>query len=328
MSVVALPRSLRTASDRLAVPAVDSPAPDHSAPHVVRPAALPRALLADSLVDIKVPARGAVPADAYTLERRLAHLVADASKDFGMLADGDKVMVCMSGGKDSYGLLHFLEYTRRKAPIDFTIVAVHLDQGHPGFPLDRLEGHLKSTGIPYEIIHQHTYQIVLDKLEPGKTTCSLCSRLRRGILYDTAKRLGCTKVALGHHRDDIITTLLLNLFFCGQLKAMPAVLRADDGVNTVIRPLAYVPEAWLVKWAELQEYPLIPCNLCSRQPDLKRAQMGQLLKEMDERYPGALPSALHALQHAQPRFLLDRALHDFLAPHRAGPGDRDEDAFA
>jgi tRNA 2-thiocytidine biosynthesis protein TtcA len=233
-------------------------------------------------------------------------------------------MVCVSGGKDSYGLLHFMELARRKSPIDFSIVAVHLDQGHPGFPLDRLEGYLAKTGIPYEIVHQHTYQIVLDKLGPGKTTCSLCSRLRRGILYDTAKRLGCTKVALGHHRDDIVATLLLNLFFCGQLKAMPVRLQADDGYNTLIRPLGYVPEAMLVKWAEIEQYPVIPCNLCSRQPDLKRAQMNQLIGELDARYPGAMPSALHALQHVHPRHLLDRKLFDF---GQAGPGDRDEAAF-
>ncbi len=274
---------------------------------------------------IKIPARPLVPQDPHTLERRISHLFTKASKDFGLVQAGDKVMVCMSGGKDSYGLLHFMQRAQKHSPLKFEIVAVHLDQGHPGFPLDTLEGFLKNCGSPYEIVHYHTYDIVLEKLQPGKTTCSLCSRLRRGVLYDTAKRLGCNKVALGHHRDDMVATLLLNLFFCGQLKAMPAKLRADDGYNTVIRPLAYVPEAMLVKWAEIQKYPLIPCNLCSRQPDLKRAQMNGLLAELDQRYPGALPSALGAMQSIKPRFLLDRNLYDFDA--QAGDADREEDAF-
>jgi tRNA 2-thiocytidine biosynthesis protein TtcA len=275
---------------------------------------------------VRAPERGAVPDDPNNLERRISHLFTKASKDFGMLAPGDKVMVCMSGGKDSYGLLHFFQRAQKHAPIDFEIVAVHLDQGHPGFPTDQLEAYLAASGSPYHIIRQHTYQIVLDKLEPGKTTCSLCSRLRRGILYDTAQKLGCTKIALGHHRDDILATLMLNLFFCGQLKAMPAILRADDGKNTVIRPLAYVPESFLQAWSDHKQYPVIPCNLCSRQPDLKRAQMQQLLREMDQRYPGSLPSALKAVTDVKPRFLLDRALFEFAASQATGD-DRDEDAF-
>lgn len=275
---------------------------------------------------IAVPRRQRIPDDPAILERRISHLFTKASKDFGLLEPGDKVMVCMSGGKDSYGLLHFMQRAQRHSPIKFELVAVHLDQGHPGFPLDTLEGYLRTCGSPYEIVHYHTYDIVLQKLEPGKTTCSLCSRLRRGILYDTAKRLGCNKVALGHHRDDMVATLMLNLFFCGQLKAMPAKLRADDGYNTVIRPLAYVPEPMLVKWAEIKKYPLIPCNLCSRQPDLKRAQMNALLADIDRRYPGALPSALQAMQNVKPRFLLDRGLYDFAAGGTTAD-DRDEDAF-
>lgn len=276
-------------------------------------------------VTIKAPLRQQIPTDPYILERRISHLFAKASKDFGLIEAGDKVMVCMSGGKDSYGLLHFMQRAQKHSPLKFEIVAVHLDQGHPGFPLETLENYLKNSGSPYEIVHYHTYDIVLEKLEPGKTTCSLCSRLRRGVLYDTAKRLGCNKVALGHHRDDMVATLLLNLFFCGQLKAMPAKLRADDGYNTVIRPLAYVPEPMLVKWAQMQQYPLIPCNLCSKQPDLKRGQMQGLLHDLDRRYPGALPSALGAMQSVKPRFLLDRSLYDFDAA--AQDGDRDEDAF-
>ncbi|MSQ81556.1 MAG: tRNA 2-thiocytidine(32) synthetase TtcA [Myxococcales bacterium] len=274
---------------------------------------------------IAVPKRQQIPQDPANLERRISHLFTRASKDFQLLQAGDKVMVCMSGGKDSYGLLHFMQRAQKHSPIKFDVIAVHLDQGHPGFPLHTLEDYLRNSGSPYEIVHSHTYAIVMEKLEPGKTTCSLCSRLRRGILYDTAKRLGCNKIALGHHRDDMAATLLLNLFFCGQLKAMPAKLRADDGINTVIRPLAYVPEAMLVKWAQLQKYPLIPCNLCSRQPDLKRAQMNTLLADIDRRYPSALPSALHAVQNVKPRFLLDRNLYDFEAT--AGAADRDDDAF-
>ena len=280
----------------------------------------------DSDIHIRVPERPGIPDDPQLMERRLRHLFTKASKDFGMLNAGDKVMVCMSGGKDSYALLHLMQQAQKHSPHKFEIIAVHLDQGHPGFPTHILEDHLKASGAPYEIVHQHTYQIVLDKLEPGKTTCSLCSRLRRGILYDTAQRLGCNKIALGHHRDDMIATLMLNLFFCGQLKAMPALLHADDGKNTVIRPMAYIPESFLIKWSEFQQYPVIPCNLCSRQPDLKRSQMQNLLKDLDRVYPGALPSAMNALTTVKPRFLLDRKLYDFTSAH-AEPGDRDEDAF-
>lgn len=276
---------------------------------------------------IRVPRRQTIPDDPQLLERKMSHLFAKACKDYDMIQPGERVMVCMSGGKDSYGLLHFMQRTQKHSPIKFDIIAVHLDQGQPGFPSDVLEAYLKTCGSPYEVVKYNTYDIVMEKLEPGKTTCSLCSRLRRGVLYDTAKRLGCTKIALGHHRDDILSTLLLNLFFCGQLKAMPPLLRADDGYNTVIRPMALIPEAMLIKWAQIKQYPLLPCNLCSKQPDLKRAQMNDLLRELDQRYPGALPSALNAVQDVKPRFLLDKKLHDFAAAAPAG-GDRDEDAFA
>lgn len=275
---------------------------------------------------IRVPARAQIPDDPQLLERKMSHLFAKACKDYNMIQPGDRVMVCMSGGKDSYGLLHFMQRTQKHSPVKFEIIAVHLDQGHPGFPTDKLENYLKNAGSPYEIVHYNTYDIVMEKLEPGKTTCSLCSRLRRGVLYDAAKRLGCQKIALGHHRDDILSTLLLNLFFCGQLKAMPPVLHADDGYNTVIRPMALIPEAMLIKWSEIQQYPVIPCNLCSKQPDLKRGQMNDLLREIDKRYPGALPSALNAVQDVKPRFLMDPKLHDFSSAPLAGD-DRDEDAF-
>ncbi|MCO4761147.1 MAG: tRNA 2-thiocytidine(32) synthetase TtcA [Myxococcales bacterium] len=257
------------------------------------------------------PLRMKIPDDPAKLEKRIAYLVTKATHDYDMLEEGDKVMVCMSGGKDSYALLHFLQRAQRRAPFNFEIVAVHLDQGHPGFPLDTLENYLKNCGSPYEIIHEHTYDVVLSKLEPGKTTCSLCSRLRRGILYSAAKRLGCTKVALGHHRDDILATFMLNFFFCGQLKAMPAKLMSDDGANVLIRPLSYVPEKMIIAYAGHQPWPLIPCSLCSRQEDLKRAQMEQLLGQIDDVYPGALPSALNAMKNLHPRFLLDRKQFDF-----------------
>ncbi len=259
------------------------------------------------------PSRMEIPDNPKKLEQRIAYHVTKASHAYDMLAEGDKVMVCMSGGKDSYAMLHFLQHVQRHAPFRFELVAVHLDQGHPGFPLETLENYLKNSGTPYEIIHEHTYQVVIDKIRPGKTTCSLCSRLRRGILYSHAQRLGCTKIALGHHREDILATLLLNLFFCGQLKAMPPKLISDDGKNVVIRPLAYVPEEMIRRFAAMQGWPLIPCNLCSLQPDLKRAQMEALLETMDGIYPGALPSALNALQSMHPRFLLDREHYDFNA---------------
>ncbi len=309
-------------------------------PTAANTVALPRSLrqdqtgLGDLGIDqigpasIRVPARGQIPDDPKELERRISHLFVKAIKDFGMIQAGERVMVCMSGGKDSYALLHFMQRTQKHSPVKFEILAVHLDQGQPGFPSDKLEAYMAAAGSPYEIVRYNTYDIVMDKLEPGKTTCSLCSRLRRGILYDAAKRLGCSKIALGHHRDDALSTLLLNLFFCGQLKSMPPLLRADDGVNTVIRPMAYVPEAMLIKWSEMQQYPVLPCNLCSKQPDLKRAQMNDLLRELDKRYPGAMPSALNAIQNVSPRFMYDRELYDFTSTPQPDGDERDDDAFA
>ncbi len=270
--------------------------------------------------------RRPIPGDPRKLEKRIAYSVTKAVHHYNMLEDGDRVMVCMSGGKDSYALLHFMQRAQKHAPINFEIVAVHLDQGHPGFPLATLENYLKTCGSPYEIIHEHTHDIVLEKLGPGQTTCSLCSRLRRGILYGRAKELGCTKVALGHHRDDILATFMLNVFFCGQLKAMPPLLRADDGHNVLIRPLAYVPEDWIKAFAAHKKYPLIPCSLCSRQPDLKRSQMQALLDQIQDVYPGSMESALHALKSVSPRFLMDNELYNFETG--SGPVDHDADAFS
>ncbi len=268
----------------------------------------PRSVADDSRLEI--------PDDPKKLERRIAHLVVKAVHAYDLIAPGDRIMVCMSGGKDSYAMLHFLQHLQRHAPFRFELIAVHLDQGHPGFPTEVLEGYLAKCGTPYEIIREHTYELVLDKLKPGKTTCSLCSRLRRGILYSHARRLGCTKVALGHHREDILATFLLNFFYAGQLKAMPPKLFSDDGHNTVIRPLAWVPVEMIKRFAQMQAWPILPCTLCSRQPDLKRTLMEQLLQTMAGLYPGALQSGLNALQHAHPRFLLDSALFDF--SQRAG----------
>ena len=277
-----------------------------------------------------VPARAVIPTSPRTLERRIAYMVTKGIADYGMIKDGDKVMVCMSGGKDSYALLHFLQRAQRKAPIDFEILAVHLDQGQPGFPTEILEAWMKECGSPYHIVREHTYDIVMDKLEPGKTSCSLCSRLRRGILYDAATKLGCTKIALGHHRDDVLATFLLNVFFCGQLKAMPPLLRADDGVNTVIRPLCYVAEDMIKAFVRMQEYPILPCRLCDKQPDLKRAQMEKLLHEIDGLYPGAMPSALHAMKNVHPRFLMDNKAWNFDNTATGGDvqADREADAFS
>lgn len=289
---------------------------------------LMRALMPDGDVP-KAPARAQIPDSLKTLEKRIAYMVTRAVHDYGLIKDGDKVMVCMSGGKDSYALLHFMQRAQKRAPIDFEILAVHLDQGQPGFPTEILEGWLAQCGSPYHIVREHTYDLVMEKLEPGKTTCSLCSRLRRGILYDAAKKLGCTKIALGHHRDDVLATFLLNVFFCGQLKAMPPLLRADDGVNTVVRPLCYVPEDMIKAFATMQGYPVLPCTLCSKQPDQKRAQMENLLRAIDGIYPGALPSALHAMKNVHPRFLMDNSAWSFEDAPADGDGqaDRDADAF-
>jgi len=262
--------------------------------------------------------------DTPALEKRIGKAITKAIADYDLVVQGDRVMVCMSGGKDSYALLHFMQRGQRFSPNRFEIVAVHLAQGHPGFPLHTLRDYLARSGVEWHIVERDTYSVVQDKLQPGQTTCSLCSRLRRGILYDTAVRLGCTKIALGHHRDDAIATLLLNLFFVGKLKAMPPVLQSDDGRNTVIRPMIYVPESHLVEISKRLAFPIIPCGLCSQQPDMKRARMGELMRAMEELYPGALGSALAAIGDVQGRFLLDKRL--WTTPRTES--DRHADAFA
>ena len=247
----------------------------------------------------------------HKLEKRLCRLVGQAIGDYAMIEAGDKVMVCLSGGKDSYALLDILLKLQRRAPVDFQIVAVNLDQKQPGFPAHVLPDYLKALGVPFHIEEQDTYSIVKDKIPEGKTMCSLCSRLRRGILYRVADELGATRIALGHHRDDMLQTLFLNMFFGGKLKGMPPKLVSDDGRHMVIRPLAYVNEKDLVRWAEVRAFPIIPCTLCGSQENLQRKQVGALLKEWDRRFPGRLDNMLHALQNVVPSHLADPALYDF-----------------
>ena len=245
------------------------------------------------------------------LQKRLRRHVGEAIADFNMIEEGDKIMVCLSGGKDSYSLLDILLNLRASAPIHFDIIAVNLDQKQPGFPSDVLPAYLESIGVPYKIVEEDTYSIVKEKIPEGKTTCSLCSRLRRGILYRTASELGATKIALGHHRDDILETLLLNMFFGGKLKSMPPKLVSDDGKHVVIRPLAYCKEKDLIRYADWKAFPIIPCNLCGSQENLQRKAIKQMLQEWDKRFPGRIETMFTALQDVVPSHLLDNKLFDF-----------------
>ncbi len=247
----------------------------------------------------------------HKLEKRLCRLVGQAIGDYRMIEAGDKVMVCLSGGKDSYTLLDILLKLRARAPVDFELVAVNLDQKQPGFPAHVLPEYLKALGVPFHIEEQDTYSIVKDKIPEGKTMCSLCSRLRRGILYRVADELGATRIALGHHRDDMLQTLLLNMFFGGKLKGMPPKLVSDDGRHMVIRPLAYVAEKDITRWSALQQFPIIPCTLCGSQDNLQRKQVGEMLRDWDKRFPGRLDNMFHALQNVVPSHLADGTLHDF-----------------
>ena len=245
------------------------------------------------------------------LEKRLCREVGRAIIDFNMIEEGDKVMVCVSGGKDSYAMLDILLKLQQRAPINFSLIAVNLDQKQPGFPEDILPAYLTRLGVPFHIENQDTYSIVKRVIPEGKTLCSLCSRLRRGILYRVAGELGATKIALGHHRDDMLQTFFLNMFFAAKLKGMPPKLVSDDGKNIVIRPMAYVPEKDLIRWAEVQAFPIIPCTLCGSQENLQRKQIGNMLREWDNKFPGRLESMFSALQHIVPSHLMDTQQHDF-----------------
>ena len=258
---------------------------------------------------------GALKGQTYTtmardIEVKLARKVAAAIDDYKLIEAGDRVMVCMSGGKDSWAMLHLLMRAQAVAPIDFSLFALHLDQGHPGFPTHLLTDYLEKLEVEYHVYRQDTWSIVKEKLQPGQTTCSLCSRLRRGILYNQALAHGATKIALGHHRDDIVETLLLNIFYSGQLKAMPPRLLSDDRRNTVIRPLAYCPEEWIVEYAALKGVPIIPCTLCSTQDGLQRDAMKRLLNELAEKNPNVRGNAFTAMRKVIPTHLLDKSLHD------------------
>lgn len=245
------------------------------------------------------------------LQKRLRRNVGNAIADFNMIEDGDKVMVCLSGGKDSYTLLDILLNLRLNAPIHFDIVAVNLDQKQPSFPEHVLPEYLESIGVEYKIVEENTYGIVKEKIPEGKTTCSLCSRLRRGILYRTATELGATKIALGHHRDDMLETLFLNMFYGGKLKSMPPKLISDDGKQIVIRPLAYCKEKDIEKYAVAKQFPIIPCNLCGSQPNLQRQVVKEMLQTWDRQYPGRIETMFSALQNVAPSHLCDPNLFDF-----------------
>lgn len=264
--------------------------------------------------------------DFHVIERRLTRALARAVTDFGMLEDGDRVMVCVSGGKDSYTMLHLLRELSRRAPIRFELVVVNVDQGHPGYPADRLRKYMRDEAYDFHMIEEDTYSIVTEKIPEGKTYCSLCSRLRRGILYGAAKRLGCTKIALGHHRDDILQTLLLNLFFAGQLGAMPPKLVAQEG-HVVIRPLAYCAEEDVSAYAKEKAFPILPCDLCGSQDNLQRKIVGTMLNDLEEKHPGIKNVMLAATQNVRPSHLLDQALWKKLGLEAARDADVESDGL-
>jgi tRNA 2-thiocytidine biosynthesis protein TtcA len=282
-----------------------------------------------TLVPPAVPARARDPRKAEfevgKLRKRLRRLVGQAIADYAMISAGDRVMACLSGGKDSYAMLDVLLSLQKRSPQPFTIVAVNLDQKQPGFPADVLPRYLESRGVEFRIVEQDTYSVVKRLIPDGATMCSLCSRLRRGVLYRVAREVGATKIALGHHRDDILATFFLNLFHGGKLKTMPPKLVSDDGMHVVIRPLAYVRERDLVRYAEACAFPLIPCTLCGSQENLQRKQVAAMLREWEKRFPGRIESVFNAMASVVPSHLLDRSLHDFAAVRASGVAAPDGD---
>ncbi len=256
--------------------------------------------------------------ESNKLAKRLRRLTGAAIADYSMIKAGDRVMVCLSGGKDSYAMLDVLMRLREKAPVDFELFAVNLDQRHPGYPEHVLPAYLDGLGIPYRIEVQDTYSVVKRVIAEGKTMCSLCSRLRRGVLYRVAREIGATKIALGHHRDDILETFFLNLFFGGKLKAMPPKLVSDDGAHVVIRPLAYVKEEDLIAYAGVKKFPIIPCDLCGSQPTLQRKQIKGMLRDWEKKFPGRVESTFRALANVRLSHLLDREKFDFAAVMATG----------
>jgi tRNA 2-thiocytidine biosynthesis protein TtcA len=266
------------------------------------------------------------------LEKRILRAAGDAIRDFALVEGGDRIMVAVSGGKDSYTLLHVLMRLRERAPVSFELVAVNLDQGQPGYPAETIERHLRSVGVPYRMLHADTYSVVRRLVPEGKTTCPVCSRLRRGVLYNAAVELGCNKIALGHHRDDLVETLLLSALYAGRLKSMPPRLRADDGRNVVIRPLCYAAEEDIAAFAEAMAFPIVPCDLCGSQPNLRRKRVKRLLAELAAEHPAVKGNLLHALGRVVPSHLLDRDLQRRLGEASGQDpwldGAEDEDACA
>jgi tRNA 2-thiocytidine biosynthesis protein TtcA len=259
--------------------------------------------------------------EANKLSKRLHRQVGQAIGDFNMIEAGDKVMVCLSGGKDSYSLLDILLGLRQRSPVPFDIVAVNLDQKQPGFPAEVLPAYLTRLGVPFHIENQDTYSVVKKIIPEGQTMCSLCSRLRRGILYRVAGELGATKIALGHHRDDMVVTLLMNMFFGSRLKGMPPKLVSDDGRHVVIRPLAYVAESDLERWSEHKRFPIIPCTLCGSQDNLQRVQVKKMIHEWERKYPGRIDNMLTAMGNVVPSHLMDRKLYPFTTVKARGVAD-------
>ena len=256
------------------------------------------------------------------LQARLRSLTGKAIEEFGMIEQGDRIMVCLSGGKDSYAMLDLLLSLRRAAPVDFELLAVNLDQKQPGFPAEVLPDYLRALGVPFTVIEQDTYSVVKRVVPEGKTMCGLCSRLRRGVLYEFAATEGYNKIALGHHADDAMETLLLNLFFAGRLKSMPPKLRSDDGRNIVIRPLAYCRERDIARYARAMQYPIIPCTLCGSQRNMQRQLVKTMLEEWESRHPGRIESVLAAMKNVAPSHLMDRELFDFRELAPLGPVDQ------